>query len=464
MSIAVELGKRIVALQYQDLPHDAIVWARNSIIDLIGCALAGASEPAPRIAEKVLMMSGSSGPSLIWGSNRRVGVLEAAEINGTMGHALDYDDISFSSAAHPTVAVFPGVLALAELTGANGRDVLTAYIAGFEVQGRIGRAVNVHHYEKGWHPTSTIAIFGAAAGAAHLLKLDAGQTATALAIAVSMATGVKANFGSMTKPLHAGQCTRHGAYAALLAREGFTANLEAFEHKQGYLEIYNGAGTYDTGKLFKDWADPLEILNPGPGLKQYPSCAGTHSAIDAMLTLRSKHGLTPENVAHVDSATHGRVLLHTDRPEPKSVLDAKFSVQYCIARALMHGDVASSHFEGAAFRDADVMAVLAKINAHPHAREPKGLDENFQCTLKVTTTDGKTYSADVNQPLRGPMNLVPPDRLESKFSDCAAVVMRADAIPRLYSALQNLEAVSSVRDLTELMAVSVQTPALRATA
>jgi 2-methylcitrate dehydratase PrpD len=459
MSIATELAKRIVALRYQQLPPEAVLWAKNSTIDLIGCALAGAGEPAPRIVEKLLTGGGASGPSLIWGSSRRVGVLEAAEINGTMGHALDYDDISFSSAAHPTVAIFPGVLALGEMTGASGGDVLTAYIAGFEVQGRVGRAVNVHHYEKGWHPTSTIGIFGAAAGAAHVLKLDVDQTATALAIAVSMATGVKANFGSMTKPLHAGQCTRHGAYAALLAREGFTANLEAFEHKQGYLEIYNGAGTYDTGKFLKDWADPLDILSPGPGLKQYPSCAGTHSVIDAMLMLRSRHGLTPANVAAVDSATHRRVLLHTDRPQPKSVLDAKFSVQYCIARALMHGDVTSGHFEGAAFHDPEALAVVAKIHVHPHAHEPRGLDENFQCTLKVTTTDGMTYSIDVNQPLRGPTNLTPPDRLASKFTDCAAGVMRAGAIPGLFAALQSFEQISDVRELTNLMAASVRATA-----
>ena len=346
MAIARELAKRIVGMQYEDLPAEAVRWAKISFIDTIGCAFAGIDERGPQITQKVLTTGRGAGPSLIWGTARRAMPLDAAAVNGIAAHALDYDDCNNSIAGHPSAALLPAALALGEELGASGRDVILAYVTGFETQGRIAHAVHLHHYEKGWHPTATLGIFGAAAASARLLGLDSDRTATALAIACSLSSGVKANFGTMTKPLHAGECTRNGLYAALLAKEGFTACPEAFEHKHGFFEVFNGAGNYVAGKVLESWADPLEILNPGVGLKQYPCCGSTHSAIDAMLILRERHRLTPGEVAKIESITHDRALAHTDRPDPRSSLDAKFSVQYCVARALMHGDVTFEHFEG----------------------------------------------------------------------------------------------------------------------
>lgn len=457
MTIATELAQRIVAMRYENLPQEAVRWAKISFIDTIACAFAAVDEEGPRIAQKVLTAGQSGGPSLIWGSDRRTSALDAAAINGTAAHALDYDDCNNSLAGHPSAAVLPGVLALAEALGSRGRDALLAYVTGFETQARIAHAVHLHHYEKGWHPTSTIGIFGATAASARLLGLNAEQTANALAIGVSLSSGVKANFGTMTKPLHAGQCTRNGLYAALLAREGFTACPEAFEHKHGYFEVFNGAGNYDAAKVLEEWARPLDILKPGVGLKQYPCCGSTHSAIDAMLSLRERYGLTPERVARIESITHDRALAHTNRPEPRSTLDAKFSVQYCVARALMHGDVTFQHFEGESYRDPQVLDLLRRIEARPHAHQPKGMYEHFQGEVVVTTTDGKTYSARIDQPLRGPQNTVPPDRLEPKFRDCAARALRPDAIGRVYELLGSFETLVNVRELTDAMAASVKT-------
>ncbi|MBI3936083.1 MAG: MmgE/PrpD family protein [Betaproteobacteria bacterium] len=456
MTIADELGRRIAGMRYEALPPEAVDWAKISFIDTIACALAAAPEAGPRIVEKVLTPGGKTGPSLIWGTDRRVSSLDAAAINGTAAHALDYDDCNNSLAGHPSAAVLPAVLALGESLGSSGRDALLAYIAGFETQARVAHGVHLHHYEKGWHPTSTLGIFGAAAGCARLLGLTPERTATALAISVSLASGVKANFGTMTKPLHAGQCTRNGLYAALLAREGFTASAEAFEHKHGFLNVFNGAGNFDAENILAGWADPLDILAPGVGLKQYPCCGSTHSAIDATILLRERHGLTPERVAGIESVTHDRALAHTDRPLPASALDAKFSVQYCVARALMHGDVTFEHFEGDAWRDPEVRKLLGRIRARPHAHQSDGMYEHFQGEVIVTTTEGVTYSARVDQPLRGPQNPAPPDRLEPKFRDCAARALRADAVSRVLETLRNFESLDNVRELTELMAASVK--------
>jgi 2-methylcitrate dehydratase PrpD len=456
MSVAVELAERIVAMRYEDLPPAAVHWAKVSFVDTIGCALAALNEEAPRIAERVLTGGASEGPALLWGTRRRARVLDAAVINGTAAHALDYDDVGNSIAGHPSIPILPGIVALGEALGASGADLVAAFIAGWETEARIGHAVNMHHYEKGWHPTATLGIFGGTAAAAKLLGLDRDRTATALAIAVSLAAGVKANFGSMTKPLHAGQSTRHGAYAALLAREGFSAQPEAFEHHHGFFEVFNGAGNYDAARILARWADPLDILDPGVGLKQYPCCASTHSAIDAALLLRERHGLVPERIARIESVTHARALAHTNRPDPRSPLDAKFSVQYCIARAFMHGEVAFSHFEGERYRDPDVRRLLGRIEARPHAHQPRGMDESFQCDLTVVTSDGERFSAHVEQPLRGPQNLAPPDRLQAKFFDCAARALRPDAIGPVYAAIGATETFADVRQLTQLLADAVR--------
>jgi 2-methylcitrate dehydratase PrpD len=453
-------------MRYQDLPPEAVHWAKVSIVDTVGCALAAVDEAGPRIAERVLTAGAAAGPSLVWGTRRRIPVLDAAVVNGTAAHALDYDDVGGSIAGHPSIPILPGIVALAEALGASGRDLVNAFVTGWETQARIGHGVNMHHYEKGWHPTATLGVFGGTAGAARLLGLDTEHTATALAIAVSLAAGVKANFGTMTKPLHAGQSTRHGVYAALLAREGFTANAAAFEHKQGFFEVFNGEGHYDPDRILARWADPLDILDPGVGLKQYPCCASTHSAIDATLLLRERHGLRPEQVAAIESVTHARALAHTDRPDPGSPLDAKFSVQYCIARALMHGEVGFQHFEGEAYRDPQVRTLLPRIRTRVHAHQPSGhgMEEHFECDLTITTHAGERYSAHVDQPLRGPQNLVPPDRLEAKFRDCAARALRADAIGEVLRALQRTDAYADVRELTGLLADAVKPQPVRRSA
>jgi 2-methylcitrate dehydratase PrpD len=454
-TVATELAQRIAGMRYETLPPDAVHWAKVAIIDTLACGLAGAPEDCTRIAEKVAAACGGSGPSLLWGTQRRLGALDAALINGTAGHALDYDDVNNTIGGHPSVPILPAIIALGEMLGASGKDILLAYVTGFEAQAAIGKAVNVYHYRKGWHPTATLGVFGAAAASARLLNLDVPHTATTLAIAASLASGLKANFGTMVKPLHAGHCSRNGLYAALMAKEGFTAADDAFEHKHGFFELFNGAGNYHVEKMLENWANPLDVLAPGIGLKQYPCCASTHSAIDATLILRERHGITPERVQKIESITHAAALAHTDRPDPKTALDAKFSVQYCVARALMHGAVTFDHFDDSALAQPALRALLARVQSRPHDYEPRGMAEHYQGVVNITTTDGQTFSARVDQPLRGPRNLTPPDRLESKFRDCALRVLRADAVAPLYQQLHALDTLADVRALTDFMAQAV---------
>ena len=451
-TIAEGLAERIQSVAFDKLTADALHWAKVAVLDTVGCTLAGAHEECAQIIGRTATIGISGGECLVFGTNRRVGPLDAALINGTAAHALDDDDCSNTLGGHPSAPVVPALFALAELHKSSGKQFLTAYVAGWEAETRIARGVNFHHYEKGWHPTATLGVFGSAAGCAHLLGLSVAQTAKALALAATFSSGIKSNFGTMTKPLHVGHAARNGMLAALLAADGFTASANAFEHKQGFLNVFNGAGNYNADAILADWAEPWDIVSPGVAIKQYPCCGSTHPAIDAMLMLVRDNNLTPESVERIDSWTHPRRLAHTNRPNPQSELDAKFSVQYCLARGLVDRQVSIEHFEGDSYRDPAVQEVLRRVHAAPHPDMKMDTFEHFGAEVKVTLKDGSILTQKVHRPLgRGPENPLPTDLLEAKFANCAGRAMSANRVPALLQELRGLEAVASIATVSELM-------------
>lgn len=446
MTMAQWLGERIAAFRFDDLPADALRWARIGIIDTVGVTLAGASEPCARIAHAVA--APSTGDALVFGTRERMKPSDAALVNGTAAHALDFDDCSNTLGGHPSAPILPALFALAENIRASGSEFVAAYVAGFETQARLAHAVNFHHYDKGWHPTATLGVFGACAATARLMRLDATQTATALSIAASFASGVKANFGTMVKPLHVGHASRNGLIAAQLAREGFTAGDEAFEHRQGFFNVYNGAGHYDADAAMHAWAEPLDIVEPGIAIKQYPCCGSTHPAIDAMLMLVVEHRLTPEQVERVISRTHPRRLQHTNRPQPQSALDAKFSVQYCVARALAQGRVVLSDFEGDAYQNPSIQSVMKKVTAEPDPLADQQPD-HFGAEIVVELRDGRRVSQRVARAAgRTSANPLPDARIEAKFLDCASHALTPEACERALATLWHVEQMEDLAVFT----------------
>ena len=452
MSLATELAQRVSALRFEDLPADAVRWARVGILDTVGVTLAGSREDAARLAERAL--SPAAGASVVFGHDRRVAALDAALINGAAAHALDYDDCNNTLGGHPSVPLLPALFAAADEHGASGREFMTAYVAGFEVETKLALAVHFHHYTKGWHPTATLGVFGSAAACARLLGLGAEQTAVAIAIAASFASGIKSNFGTMMKPLHVGQCARNGLFAARLAREGYTANTaSAFEHKQGFFNVFNGEGTYDASKVLPAWGRPWDIVEPGIAIKQYPCCGSTHPALDAMLELARRHDLKPADVARIDSWTHARRLEHTNRPDPRSSLDAKFSVQYCLARALADRKITIAQFEGDAYNDGKIRDLMSRVHAAQYTTAQFPADNHFGAEVKVTLRDGTVHARKVDQPCgRTSANPLPPALLKEKFIDCASRVLPASNVTQLQSAIENFEGLKDVREVTALTA------------
>ncbi len=448
MTLSHDLAERIHTIQFDDLPEDAIPLARTAMLDAIGCAFLGASEEMVHIVERMPGFAGAQGPCALFGRNYRTNPLDAVMFNGVASHALDFDDMSQSMGGHPTVMIMPIIFALGDMHPMSGKDALLAYMVGHETITRFARGVHPHHYDKGWHPTATLGIFGTVATAARLLNLSIDQTATALGISASFASGLKSNFGSMTKPLHVGQGNRNGLYAALLAKEGFTSNDHALEHKQGFLDVFNGPGTYDIDKILSDWGNPFDMVSVGVGLKKHPCCGSTHPSIEAMLELSAANDIDIEQVASIEVLVHPLRLPHTDNPDPKTPLQCKFSQQYTVARALMDRRIKLEHFEREAFEQPQIRSLLKKVDARAH---PEPLSEHA-CEIILTLSNGRKLSHVNNVDMgRGLSNPMRPDELWEKFEDCARRSLEEQAIKPLFDTLQRLEGVEELHDVTELM-------------
>ena len=461
MTIARDLAAAIHTLDRSDLDAEAIRWAQIGIADTIAVAIAGSREQAPRLAMAAAGAEHEDGPCLLLGLGRRSGPLTAALVNGTAAHALDFDDVNDTLGGHPSAPLVPVLLALGEVHGASGGELLLAYVAGFETECKIGSAVNFHHYDKGWHPTATLGVFGAAAASAKLLGLSEEQTATALAIAASFSSGLKANFGTMTKPLHVGHASRDGAFAALIAREGFSAGAEAFEHPMGFFEVFNGPGTYDPARLLERWADPLDVVEPGVGVKPYPCCGATHAPVDAVRQLIEAKGIAADDVTAVRVLAHPSRIPHIDRPAVGTGLEGKFSVQYCVARAVHDGALRLAHFDDAAVTEARVQALMPRVRIEPGV--PRESDERLAVRVEITTRDGATHDWRVEEAIGtgGARSPIPEADFRAKFDDCCTRVISPEAASRLFALCSDLEAVPRVAELTDLVAEGAQVAAAR---
>ena len=452
MTLALELARRIGALDFADLSPVVLHWAKVGIVDTVGVTLAGSGDAEPAVAILARVLPASGGKSLVFGTTRRTDVLSAATINGTAAHALDFDDCNNTFCGHPSAPILPARFALADERGASGEAFITAYVAGVETECKLALAAGLYQYTHGWHPTATLGVFGAAAACARLLGLDAPKTATALAIAASLASGIKANFGTMTKPLHVGQTARNGLLAALLAAEGYSAGLDALEHPQGFFEVFNGAGNYDAGPVLAAWGEPFDLARPGLAIKQYPCCGSTHPALDALQGIVRAHDLAPGDVARIDAWIHARRLVHTNRPDPRSALDAKFSLQYCLARMLADRGVRVDHFADHAVADPAVRALLPRIHVAPYTTEQFPAGNHFAAEVRVTTTGGRVLAAKIDEALgRSIDSPLPEVRLRQKFEGCARRALPADAAGAVYAALCSLDTVADVRTVTAML-------------
>ena len=450
MTATTRLAEFVVKTSLRDCPDAVLAQARRAALDSVGVMLAGASEPVAQHVRAVARADGGVALCTVLGTSLRTSPGWAAVANGAAGHAHDFDDTNFALMGHPSVPLLAAALAGAEAETADGAALVLAYVIGFEVDAALGLALNPAHYTRGWHATSTIGTLGCAAAAARLLGLDVAQTRHALGIAASMASGLKENFGSMTKPYHAGHAAQNGLRAAQLAREGMTASDAALDGHQGHVAAFSGA------TLPADALDGLgsrwELTASGIAVKPYPSCALTHSAIDALLELRARHRIEPAKVAAVEVGVNDvvpDVLRHT---RPSNGLERKFSMQYCAAAALARGAVGLTDFEDGPVRDATTRDLMTRVTMVVDRALPHDLEQHAWSRVTVRLLDGTTLESKPRGASGHPSTPLTDAELHAKFLGCAAPVLGADVAEAVASQIRRLDEVPDVRALTSRLA------------
>jgi 2-methylcitrate dehydratase PrpD len=431
------------------MPEEVLARARSAIVDTIATIVAGVAEPASRIAAAVVTEDACAPVATQLGTGIRTSMEGAALLNGISGHALDYDDVSTSATAHPSVVVLPAALAVAEAVDASGRALLEAYVIGLEVLARLGLAMGPEHYRRGWHATSTLGTLGAAMAAGRLLGLDADALAHTLAIAASQAGGLRQNFGTMVKPFHAGHAARCGVAAARLAAHGMRGDPAALEGPAGFFAAF-GFGASEVEGVGARLGAPYDLAAVGLSVKRYPCCYATHRAADAVLELRDRHELRPEQVEGLTVTVPLGGLDPLPHRRPATGLQGKFSLEYVVATALLDGRVGLDSFTDAMVSRPDVLALEALIEVRedpsiPGVRSP--VDGGY-VEVAVRTRRGRSLACRVERAAGSPERALSPDQLDAKFRDCT----RALGPARVDDALRALDRLQELHDVRALVA------------
>ncbi len=439
--LTLALSERIAATRWATLPGAARTVAKQCLLDFMGVAVAGASEPLTRILDAEAADAGGKPQASLIGGRRRVSVEQAALINGAAGHAHDYDDVHLMMNGHPTVPVAPAVLALAEHHGLGAQALLTAFAAGVDTECIIGRYLGTGHYAAGWHATGTLGSFGAAAAAANLLQLDALTTARALGIAATQAAGLKSQFGTMCKPLHAGHAAATGVQAARLAMRGFTSRTDILEVAQGF------AATQGAGASAERFNRALieDSYLPGVCFKYHAACYLTHSSIEAIRDLVRTHRIAANDVTEVELTVNEGHFGVCNIPNPRTGLEAKFSLRFTAAMALAGRDTAGiDTYTDAMTQEPELVGLRDKVRvvAWPHA------NPNSRAKVRVGT---HTYEAATNVGIPAADLNAQWDKLIHKFHALTEPVLGAAAAAQLAALCRNLEAAADLDALWPLL-------------
>lgn len=442
------------ALTERAIPDEVRALATNHLVDGIAVMLAGVTEESGAIVRAHLNEIEGRPQAGVVGTRLRAPLQLAAWANGTAGHAMDYDDTQLATdprsvyglLTHPTVPVLAAALAAAEGLGASGAELLDAYIVGVEVECRIADAINPRHYQDGFHSTATIGGLGAAAAAARLYGCDLDQTLRAFGLAASMSAGLRENFGTMTKPFHAGRAAENGLFAVLLARRGWTAATNILEAKRGFYSAASGG--YDPTKIEGKLGRPYFFIEPGISIKPYPSGSLSHPAQDVLLDLVRTHDVRPEQVERVDVGVNSQVpnaLIHT---RPTTALQGKFSLQFQMAIGVLDRAAGIAQFVDAKVADPRTRALMERVHVHVDPEiEALGYNE-IRMTVGIMLKDGRTLFGRADMAKGHPRNPMSRDDLRGKFLECAGLVMPRE---RASSALEHLWSVREITRAADLI-------------
>lgn len=437
-------AQRIASARYADIDEATLAQARLGIADCTACGMAGAQGSATQALLRTLVTEGGAQPqaSTLWGQSTRAAPHVAALINGTAAHVHALDDTNESMRGHPSVAVWPAVMALGEQLHASGEDLLLAYCVGVEVAAKLGRVVNDHHSRLGWHTTSTLGPIGAAAACAVLLQLDATSAACALGIAASMAGGLRVNFGTDTKALHAGWSAHNGVLAAQFAACGMTASALALEGNEGFVDLFGDAASARSEAAVRSWAKPWELAAPGIVIKRYPTCSLQHALIDLVLEAQAQRVFERPGV-RIECDISARLDTVRTKGWPKSGGSAKFSVEYGVAVAALRGTQGIADFmDAAVLNDSAVRAMAQRVRIKVGAQLTAGNGD----AAELRVFDGQTliHAMRREKPLGHPTNPMSSEAFASKFRSLTDPVLGNQRAGHLLALLFQLPQADAV--------------------
>ena len=428
-------------LESSQVPQAGFALAKKALLDTLGVSLSGSQLGSARIASALAREVGrSDGPCSVIGQGFKADVLAAALANGTAAHAELFDDNNEPMMSHPSAPLVSALLPLAQSRGLSGARVLLAYVAGFEVNVVLGRALNPRLYEAGWHVTRTLGVLGVTAACCRLLEVEPHVFRAALGIAASMASGLRQNFGTMTMALHAGLTARDAVQATLLAEKGFMSDADALDGRYGFFNLFAGARPQSL-----PFGKPFELIRSGIIFKPYPSGAPTHAAVRAAITLHANLRNRLREVAAVVCRVHPWNFMTLREGEPADTLRARVSLRYCVAAALRFGALSSVQFTDEALGD----PLLRKLMALIEITEAEDLPDNglFPADVEVRLSDGHHARVRCDIPPGAPANPMSDIEVDQKYRNCAGVVLAPAAIERTRAMILDIDRLADVGEL-----------------
>lgn len=463
------LAEFVVRPPASALAPEVLEPATAAVIDALAAILAGTTSD---LADAVFDYADSfadGGRHPVLGTSRLLSSDRAALVNATFGHSMDFDDTVSLMPGHPGTVIVSALLATMPPEGSTGKDFLRAFVVGYEVATKLGASIGMGHYDRGWHSTGTIGVFGAFAAAAHLMRLDVPAVERGFGIVASMASGLRINFGTMTKPLHSGWAASSGVTAAQLAATGFTGHTNALFAKDGFFSAY-GTEASTPDALLSTLGAPFTLVSPGIALKKYPCCYALHRPIDALEMMRTEVAMSPETVSSVEVRVAPGSLKPVPYERPVTGFEGRFSMNYVLAVGVLDGDFGMDAFTDEAVSRPAIRELLERVTAveHPDCSpgDLQGLKGSAgtrgHVEVIVRMTDGREFRRSVEKPPGSPFRPLSREQVTSKFRACAArTSLSEEQIAATLSILARIEECPDVRVLLDLLTVDespVDTP------
>lgn len=441
--LAIEIAKNIFQLREKAVSKEVIQTATCCALDFFAVVLAGFREPlAGQITRSVTNLGGTPKATLLLGGVRTSPPL-AAMANGTLAHTLDYDDTLWTYIGHSTSVIFPAALAVAEAVDCSGLDLLASFSLGVETAHLIGSPITPKLSKRSWHPSPSVGVFGAAVSSSLIMGGNINSIASALTISTNMAAGIRQNFGSKAKPLVIGWASHAGVMASIFAQQGISGSEDAFEGRQGFYMAY--ANTIPD-RFNKDRNSKMAVVSPGVAFKLYPCCTGAHPTIDAIVMIQKEYLLSLDEIGSVQIEVTPEVLDELIYPVPSDSREARFSLPYCAAVALMYGGVGLDHFRDESLKNPDISAIMQCIEIQPNEKLSRLGGEHCPASrVTIVTRGGRKIQRSVSAARGNPGNPISFEELQSKFYHCATTAGLAEK-----RAERLLHQIMDIRDVTSI--------------